>query len=271
MTESLRRGTSALVIARAIRSQIESGRMTHGDQIPSTRDLATEWNTSVATINRAMGILSDEGIVENRPRVGRLVNYPQQAGDQVAPKVVLIGGYAGSGKTELGRILARSTRWPILDKDTTTRPVVERALDVLGQSPSDRDSQVYLDVIRPGEYEALLATMTENVTCGLSVIITAPFVRELADQAWCDRLAARVDDLGAELHAVWVRCAPDSMHTYLRHRGAARDSWKLAHWSEYLATIDIDFAPRLPHTVIENSVDSPPLQQQAMSLVAAIR
>jgi dephospho-CoA kinase len=76
--------------------------------------------------------------------------------------VIFIGGYAGSGKTEFGRILARHTGWPILDKDTTTRPVVELALEVLGRPGYDRESADYLSRIRPREYEALIATATET-------------------------------------------------------------------------------------------------------------
>ena len=95
---------------------------------------------------------------------------------------MLIGGYAGSGKTAVRPILARETGWPMLDKDTLTRPVVEAALEVLGCSPHDRESATYLDIIRPREYEALISAMTENVQCGTSAIVTAPFIRELRDK-----------------------------------------------------------------------------------------
>lgn len=269
--QELQRGTSATVIARNIRNDIEAGRLLDGQQLPSTRTLAKDWGTSVATINRAMGLLADEGLVINRARSSRLVNYPSattDAGGHKAPKVILIGGYAGSGKTELGRILARSTGWAILDKDTTTRPVVEVALETLGQSPHDRDnSDLYMKVVRPAEYEALIATVTENVACGNSVIATAPFIREFADQAWSDRLLANLTSLGASVHVVWLFCSADTMKTYLRHRGAARDTWKLTHWDEWLGRIDLAFRPLMPHQVVDNSADSSPLQQQAAELL----
>jgi predicted kinase len=220
-----------------------------------------------------MAILADEGLVLNRDRSSRLVNYPAKAserGSGNAPKVILIGGYAGSGKTELGRILARHSAWPILDKDTTTRPVVEAALESLGSSPNDRESELYLTVIRPAEYEGLIATLIENVQCGNSAIITAPFIRELADEAWCERLAANLASLSAELHVVWVKCDAETMRTYIKHRGAARDAAKLAAWSEYLASIDLNFNPAIRHRVVDNSADSAPLQQQAGELLTEI-
>lgn len=69
----------------------------------------------------------------------------------------------------------------MIDKDTITRPVVEAALEMIGHSPNDRESEQYMTLIRPREYEALMATMVENVECGNSVIATAPFIREYTD------------------------------------------------------------------------------------------
>ena len=59
------------------------------------------------------------------------------------------------------------------------------------------------------------------------------------------------------------------MHTYLRHRGAARDAAKLSDWETYLGGIDPTFRPSTRHTVVENSSTSEPLQAQAARLVAA--
>lgn len=268
--QDLQRGTSALVIARHIRNDIESGRLRHEQQLPSTRALAETWGTSVATINRAMSMLADEGLVLNRARSSRLVNHPEapDAGpEQRRSNVILIGGYAGSGKTELGRILARKTNWPILDKDTTTRAVVEAALEALGHSPHDRESDFYLNTIRPAEYEALMAAVIENVQCGNSAIVTAPFIRELNDQAWCERLDATLSSHGVDLVVVWVRCDSDTMRSYIRLRGAARDASKLANWDRYVSTVDLEFTPAIAHEVIDNSGDSAPLQQQAATLL----
>jgi len=266
----LQRGTSALVIAQTIRNDIQSGRLAHGQQLPGTRSLAESWNTSVATINRAMAILAEEGLVVNRARSSRIVHNPGGGADKRGPRVILIGGYAGSGKTELGRILARQTGWAILDKDTTTRPVVEAALEHLGQSPHDRESAIYLTVIRPAEYESLIAALNENLQCGSSVIVTAPFIRELTDEAWCDRIAATVAANNGTLQVVWVHCDPDTMHTYIRRRGAARDDYKLANWAEYVERLDSVFEPKVSHVCVDNSAGARPLQEQAKELLKKV-
>ena len=115
-----------------------------------------------------------------------------------------------------------------------------------------------------------MATATENVECGLSVIVTAPFVEELSDVAWIDRTRAKYEGLGATVTLVWVHCDLDTMLTYLRHRGAARDTGKLADWPAYLKAIDPGFRPVAEHRVIDNSTSSEPLQLQAKRLVNAV-
>jgi hypothetical protein len=58
------------------------------------------------------------------------------------------------------------------------------------------------------------------------------------------------------------------MHTYLRHRGAARDASKLADWPHYLSAINTEFRPAVDdHFLVDNSVDSEPLRDQAKRLI----
>lgn len=258
-------------VARNIRNDIEAGRLRHGDVLPSTRELAREWGTSVFTITEAMKLLADEGLVVSKSRSKRVVNLPDQPRQAdvrpTAPHVILIGGYAGSGKTELGRILARETGWPLLDKDTLTRPVVEAALEILGQSPHDRESETYLTRVRPREYEALDAATAENVDCGNSAIVTAPFLREFNDPAWIERTQAAYEAKNSVTTFVWVYCDAETMNTYIRRRGAARDAAKLRDWPGYLASINLDFRPPVPHVLIDNCATGAPLRTQAKELL----
>ena len=259
-------------IARQMRTEIAAGVLRDGQALPSTRALAQQWGTSTYTASEAVGLLIKEGLVESRDRSGRFVTAPRQRRELpiAAPHLLLIGGYAGSGKTELGRILARATGWPMLDKDTLTRPVVEMALEALGDVPHTRESEVYLSTVRPAEYEALMAAVRENLECGTSVIATAPFLREMGDPAWLQRVRATCTAIGASMHLAWIDIDADSMHTYVRRRGAARDAAKLADWPTYLAATDLDFRPAGPHTVINNRLDARPLEDQAAELLAAI-
>ncbi len=263
-------------IAQALRNDIEAGILRDGERLPSTRELASQWNVSVFTITQAMDLLTAEGLVHSKDRSARVITAPYTAaapkGLQLpTPQFVLVGGYAGSGKTEFGRVLARQTGWTILDKDTITRPLVQRWLEDLGASLDDRESPTYMNKIRPYEYEALNAAIEENIECGNSIISTAPYLHELTDLAWIDRTQARANDLNADLSIVWVTCGADTMNLYLRRRAAARDRWKLANWPTYLASVDTTFVPPVPHTLIQNDPDSQPLQVQARNFVKSIR
>jgi predicted kinase len=261
-------------VARHIRNDIEAGVIKDGDVLPSTRELAAQWDVSVFTISEAMKLLVSEGLVVTKSRSKRIVQAPDpgRGGEirLIRPTVVIIGGYAGSGKTELGRILARATGWSLLDKDTMTRPVVEAALELIGQPPNDRESEAYLTLVRPREYEATMAAAHENVECGNSVLLTAPFIHEMGNSAWVERTRAQFAASGARIELVWVYCDPDTMHSYLRHRAAARDAAKLADWQGYLSAIDLGLRPAAPHHLVDNSATSTPLQSQADELLAAV-
>jgi predicted kinase len=276
MARELVREGVAEQITRQIRDSIHAGRLRHGQALASTRQLADEWGVSAKTINAALAPLVTEGLVISRDRAGRTVNAPWQEETPVVvkperPQVVLIGGYAGSGKTELGRMIVRETGWGMFDKDSTTRAVVEAALVALGQPPSDRESATYLDIIRPAEYEALMDAMAENVACGASVVVTAPFLRELSNPGWLRQVKSRCDDLGATLNVAWVACDAESMRGYIKHRNARRDDWKLANWDAYLASIDLDFRPPGDHYVVNNSRGySRTLHDQVKELVSNI-
>jgi predicted kinase len=144
------------------------------------------------------------------------------------------------------------------------------ALEALGDVPHTRESEVYLSKVRPAEYEALMAAARENLECGTSVIATAPFLRELGDQAWLQRLRASCTVIGATVHLAWIEIDGESMHTYVRRRGAARDAAKLSDWPTYLEAVNLDFRPAGPHSVIDNRMGARPLQDQAAELLTAI-
>jgi DNA-binding transcriptional regulator YhcF (GntR family)/predicted kinase len=271
--EDARRAPLQTRIVRDVRNQIAAGELRDGEALPSTRALAEHFGVSVFTINEAMGILAAEGLIENKSRSRRTVRAPGLAiatSHGHPRRILLVGGYAGSGKTELGRILARLTGWSILDKDTLTRPLVERALEALGRPANDRESEVYASEVRPHEYEALMAAAYENAECGVAAIVTAPFVAEFADAAWLERERARFEERGVPAEIVWVACDAETMHTYIRRRGAARDAAKLADWPAYMTKVDPERRPAGEHQVIDNSVSAEPLTAQAKRLLGVI-
>ncbi|MBC3844579.1 AAA family ATPase [Streptacidiphilus sp. 4-A2] len=177
-------------------------------------------------------------------------------GDTNQPVLVLVGGFAGSGKTELARFLSELTGWPLLDKDPMSRALVEALLVELGADPNDRQSALYRERVRPLEYECLLKAAYANIDCGISTVLTAPFIAEMADEGWMRRLENRCSARGVAVAPVWVQCDVDSMREYIGQRSAARDTWKLQNWAEYASGLDLDLRPVVPHLIVDNRYGS---------------
>lgn len=168
------------------------------------------------------------------------------------PTILLVGGFAGSGKSEYAKFLGRLTGWPILDKDSLTRPLVDQLLIALGGQANDRSSDLYREKIRPLEYRCLMEAAWDNVDCGISTILDAPFVAEFSQADWMQRFYNRCKAKRVSVASIWVQCDPDSMREYIEFRGAARDMWKMESWNEYLATVDLELRPQGPHFVVDN-------------------
>lgn len=168
------------------------------------------------------------------------------------PSVVLVGGYAGSGKSEFAKFLGGITGWPILDKDSLTRPLVDQLLIALGGEAHDRSSALYREKVRPLEYRCLMEAAWDNVDCGTSTILDAPFISEFSQADWMQRFQNRCRSKRVSVATIWVECDADSMREYIEFRGAARDAWKMDAWEEYVSGLDLTMRPQGPHYVVDN-------------------
>ena len=193
---------------------------------------------------------ADEGSDEVLDKMEERLNVDTRNGS--TPLLVLVGGYAGSGKTEFGNAIAQITGWPVVDKDVTARPMTENLLESIGADRNDRHTAAYLEKVRPLEYRSTMQVAEANIQCGNSTVLTAPFLREMCSPAWTAELKNRCDCIGCEPVYVWIDCDIETMREHIERRGAARDAWKIANWSEYEATIDLSMRPCVPHTVIDN-------------------
>ena len=177
-------------------------------------------------------------------------------GSVATTTLVLVGGYAGSGKTEFARFLGDISGWAFLDKDSITRRLTERLLISLNGDPHDRHTDLYLNEVRPLEYKCLMDTANDNLDCGISTILAAPFIAELNDKAWLRRLTNRCQAKGVDVAVIWVRCDVDSMREYIEFRDAPRDAWKLANWEEYASGLNTESSPPGVHLTVDNRFGS---------------
>lgn len=79
-----------LRIVAALKLRIAHGELRRGDRLPSTRQLAREWNVALATATKALTVLRHEGLIESRARSGsvvatttRIVSQPRRQGPSV--------------------------------------------------------------------------------------------------------------------------------------------------------------------------------------------
>jgi len=56
-----------------MRRRVQEGDWLPGEQVPSLDQLAAEYRVSRATVQRAVRLLVDEGVLETRPRWGTFV------------------------------------------------------------------------------------------------------------------------------------------------------------------------------------------------------
>lgn len=223
--------------------------------VPEPRQ--TQETDSSNAIVAALGSIQPGGEdVNSAPFRERVLDaWKRQAGGGTqfgSPTVIMVGGFAGSGKSEFAKFLGSLTGWPILDKDSITRPLVDQLLVALGGEPNDRHSDLYKEKVRPLEYRCLMEAAWDNLNCGTSTILDAPFIAEFSDRSWMQRFYNRCQAKRVTVSSIWVTCDADSMRENLEFRAAARDTWKLESWDEYLKTLNLELRPQGPHFVVDN-------------------
>jgi predicted kinase len=167
------------------------------------------------------------------------------------PHLILVCGFAGSGKTYVATELARRCRnASYVDKDTVTRPLTEALLFSYGMSPHDRESETYLTRVRPLEYQSLVDHYEELLQMEKDVIVSAPFLAEVVSASWLEQTRRILKTIRARRSIVWVKSDPQTQRDRLLVRGAKRDEYKLDHWSEYSKKLE----PAVPANLASESI-----------------
>lgn len=188
-------------------------------------------------------------------------------------KLILIGGLPGSGKTYIGKIIAKELNASYIDKDTVSRDFTETFLISLNCSPHDRESEVYLAKIRKLEYSTMMKLAMENIELGQDVICSAPFVSEFKSIDWIEERKFDIEMADAELFLIWIHVDESCANDRIISRGARRDDWKLSNWSKYIESVphikpEFDFV----HYLIDNSLKpSVPLDKQIINIMKELK
>lgn len=161
-------------------------------------------------------------------------------------KLILVTSPPACGKTYISKELAKRLNHVVyLDKDTLIT-LSKQIFAVAGQ-PYNRSSQFFEENIRDYEYDCIVDLALEALDYDDIVLINAPFTREIRDMEYIDHLKQRLAEKNATLVVVWVRTSPEIVHERMIKRNSDRDTWKLAHWDEYIAGCNFEIPKNLDH------------------------
>jgi len=163
--------------------------------------------------------------------------------------VIMVAGPAGSGKSTLGRALARNLQVPLIDLDSVTNPLLN-ALGAEATGGHHWNSPRVRERVRPARYAALRAVIDDQRTIGMDAVVVAPFTAELRGEAEWEALA-KTSETSADLPVVvWLRATPELCAARRAMRGADRDHNAVNPDEKNIELLTAE-APRIPHLALD--------------------
>ncbi len=168
-------------------------------------------------------------------------------------KLILVTSPPACGKTFVSKKLAEALAHVVyLDKDTLI-PLSKRIFAAAGQK-YDRSSDFFERNIRDYEYETIVDLALEALTYDDIVLINAPFTREIRDLGYINGLKTKLREKNASLVVIWVQTSVEVCRRRMVERNSDRDTWKLAHWDEYVKTCDFSVPTALDDPKIRDDL-----------------
>ncbi|GGM10983.1 hypothetical protein GCM10011594_33650 [Nakamurella endophytica] len=163
----------------------------------------------------------------------------------------MVAGPPGSGKSTLGRALAKAAGAVLLDQDVATNPLMQSIADLVGAG-DDLDHPALRGPVRAARYQCLLDIAVDNRRIGRSVVMVAPFTSEIRDPAAFDALAAQLSP--ARVLLVWVTVPPEVALARRLRRNLPRD--RAADLSAVPAATEQVPPPAVPHLAADGAAES---------------
>ena len=168
-------------------------------------------------------------------------------------KLILVTSPPASGKTYISKKLAEALRHVVyLDKDTLIK--LSKQIFVVASEEYNRSSDFFNENIRDYEYETIVEIAMEALNYDDIVLINAPFTKEIRDLNYIKKLKATLKEKNASLVVIWVETSIDVTRQRMIERNSDRDTWKLEHWSEYIAGINFDIPVALDDPSVKDDL-----------------
>ncbi|MBX4259513.1 ATP-binding protein [Clostridium estertheticum] len=168
-------------------------------------------------------------------------------------KLILVTSPPASGKTYIAKKLAEALRHVVyLDKDTLIK--LSKQIFVVSGQEYNRSSDFFNENIRDYEYETIVELAMEALNYDDIVLINAPFTKEIRDLNYIKKLKVALKDKNASLVVIWVETSIEVTKQRMIERNSDRDTWKLAHWNEYITGINFDVPITLDDPCIKDDL-----------------
>ena len=159
-------------------------------------------------------------------------------------KLILVTSPPACGKTYVAMKLAAELNHVVyLDKDALI--ILSRQIFEVAGQPYDRSSDFFEEHIRDYEYAAILDMAVDALEYDDIALINAPFTREVRNPRFMESLRQDLMRKNARLYVVWVVTDPEICKKRMIRRNSDGDTWKLAHWDEYMAKTDFSIPEEL--------------------------
>ncbi len=186
-----------------------------GDDWPDS--LAHHWIAYRAQVRAKVAcVRAGQGDPDAANAAGRLLTLSARHLRAAIPRLVLVGGLPGTGKSTLAAGITRIRDWPVLRSDMVRKEVA--GLDPLTPVPAAYGTGLYGNDATAATYRALLDRAGTLLGHGHSVVLDASWTR----RCWREEAGALASRAGA--HLVPLRCHTSRSESASRiaKRAAAR-------------------------------------------------
>ena len=145
-------------------------------------------------------------------------------------KAYFVAGLAGSGKSYYSRKIAKELDLKIIDFDDNFNEFIKAHQDEFEKLGSEKFLANYAST----RYTDLINRAVIELTKGNSVVIAAPFSKQLQDQILWDELILPIKKFDSNPTLYWVVISDELRKKRLITRGEIRDAEKVKKIDEYI-------------------------------------
>lgn len=168
-------------------------------------------------------------------------------------RLILVTSPPACGKTFISKEVSKALK-PIVYLDKDTLIGLSNQVFKVANEENNRSSAFFEEHIRNAEYEVVIDLALEALDYCDTVLINAPFTREIRDLEYMDNFRKKLKENDCELVVIWVETDKEVCHQRMIERNSDRDTWKLANWDEYISGCNFEKPEGIPELwVFKNS------------------